>query len=166
MSDWRAIEVYATFMKVTGEIEVIQPDRLTDAVNRFGNYLTLRNARTEPLTVNFPVLSRDEAQATVRKSAVVLICPDDAGSPGNRAMWRHKDPHAVAINTEAFSLVGDVHLDHRHTMEDHLERYPGDFIPITNLSALWVAGPGSVTHSVQRPFALLNPSTILSFAPR
>ncbi len=166
MSDWRAIEVYATFVKVTGEIEVIRPDRLTDTVNRFGSYLTLRKARAEPLSVNYPVLSREEHQTTIRKSAVILLCPDDAASPGNRAMWRHKEAHPTAINTEAFSLVGDVHLDQRHTMEDHLERYPGDFIPITNLSAIWVAAMSSETHSVQRPFALLNPSAILSFSPR
>jgi hypothetical protein len=166
MRDWRLVEIYATFMKVTGEIEVIPPDRLTDAVNRFGNYLTVRKARTESLTVNFPVLSREEKEATIRKTSVVLICPEDGGSAGNRAMWRHKDAHAVAVNTEAFSLVGDVHLDHRNTMEDHLERYPGDFIPVTNVSAIWVAGPGARTHSVQRPFALLNPTSILSFALR
>ena len=166
MSDWRGIEVFATFMKVTGEVEVIPPDRITDSVNRFGNYLTLRRGRVEPLSINYPVLSRLEETTTLRKSAVILLCPSDDESTGNRAMWRAKTAHAVAINTQAFSLVGDVHLDHRHTMEDHLERYPGDFIPITNLSALWVAASGTETHSVQRPFALLNPATILSFSPR
>ncbi len=167
MSDWHAIEVFATFLKVTGEVEVLPPDRLSDAVNRFGTYLGLRNARAEPLSVDYPVLSREEAHTTIRKAAAILLCPLEArDAGGNRALWRHKTPSPVAINTEAFSMVGDVHLDHRHTMEDHLERYPGDFIPVTNLSAVWVAAPSSETQTVQRPFALLNPTTILSFSPR
>ena len=166
MSDWWTVEVYATFMKVTGEIEVMKPDRLTDSVNRFGSFLHLRNGRAEPLSVNYPVLSRLETSTTIKKSSVILIAPVSSDPAANRAMWRAKTAQAVAINTEAFSLVGDVHLDQRHTLEDHLERYPGDFIPVTNLSALWVAAAGAETHSLQRPFALLNPATILSFSPR
>ena len=35
MSDWRTIEIYATFIQITGELEVVRPDRVSDAVNRF-----------------------------------------------------------------------------------------------------------------------------------
>ncbi|MBV8444503.1 MAG: hypothetical protein JOZ92_01155, partial [Candidatus Dormibacteraeota bacterium] len=74
--------------------------------------------------------------------------------------------HAAAINTAAFSLVGDVYLAPGHNLQDHLERHPGDFLPITNLSALWITTITSQTQALQRPIALLNPSAILSFALR
>ncbi|MGI8847754.1 MAG: hypothetical protein ACR2GX_05755 [Candidatus Dormibacteria bacterium] len=160
------VEVYSTFMKLSGEMEIVRPDRLTDSVNRFGDYLQLRNARAEPLSVTYPVLSRLEPQTTIAKAAVILICPVEEGHHGNSAMWREKPSQPAAINTHAFSLVGDVHLEARHTLQDHLERYPGDFVPVTNLSALWVTVISSETHALQRPFALLNPSAILSFSLR
>lgn len=166
MSDWTKVEVYATFMKVSGEMEIVRPDRLTDSLNRFGDYLQLRNSKAEPLSVNYPVLSRSEPRTTIAKSSIILICPMDESHHGNSAMWREKVPHAAAINTQAFSLVGDVHLEARHSLQDHLERYPGDFVPMTNLSALWVTAISSETHALQRPFALLNPAAILSFSLR
>jgi hypothetical protein len=166
VSDWRGVEVYATFMRITGELEVVRPDRLSDSVNRFGDYIHLRNARSQPLSVDVPVLSRVEAALTLRKSAVILICPTEYTEESNRSMWRAKEPQAAAINTEAFSLVGDLHLDHRVTLEDHLQRFAGDFIPVTGLSALWFAAVTQATHSLQRPLGLLNPSSVLSFAPR
>ena len=167
MSDWHVVEVYATFMKLSGEIEVSPPDRLSDAINRFGTYLPMRNSSTEPISVDYPVLSRNYAQTTVRKAAVVLICPlEDDDGRNNPSLWRQKNRVGVAMNTQAFSLVGDMHLDPRHTLETHLEHFPGDFVPITNVSAIWVAASSSETHSVQRPFALLNPKTVLSFSSR
>jgi hypothetical protein len=166
VSNWTRVEVYATFLKLSGEIEVVRPDRLTDSVNRFGQYIQLRNTRAEPLSVNYPVISRLEPRTTIAKSAVILLCPLEESSEGNSAMWREKVAQPAAINTSAFSLVGDVHLDQRHSLQDHMERYPGDFLPITNLSALWVTAISSETHAVQRPFALLNPATILSFSHR
>jgi hypothetical protein len=166
MSDWRTLEIYSTFLKITGELEIVRPDRVSDAVNRFGDYLQLRGGRAEPMSLNYPILSRSEPQVTVTKATMVLICPLDDAADGNPAMWREKVATAAVINTEAFSMIGDVHLEPRHSLQDHLERYPGDFIPVTNISALWITAMDSETHSVQRPFALLNPSAILSFALR
>jgi hypothetical protein len=166
VSDWRTLEIYATFIQVTGELEIVRPDRVSDAVNRFGDYLRLRNGWAEPLSVSYPILSRTEPLLTVAKSGVVLICPLDDGGDGNRALWREKAVHPASINTQAFSMVGDLHMEPRHTLQDHLERFPGDFIPVTNLSALWVTAISSGTHAVQRPFALLNPAAILSFSIR
>jgi len=153
MSGWRGVEVYGTFIKLTGELELVGVERLSDSINRFGAFLQFRNARAEPLSVNYPVLSRMEPVVTIAK-------------PGSAAMWRETVPHAASINTAAFSLVGDVHLEPGHNLQDHLERHPGDFLPITNLSALWITTISSETHALQRPFALLNPSAILSFALR
>lgn len=167
MSGWREIEVYGAFMKVSGALEVIGAERLSDGINRFGNFLHLRSTRTEPLSANYPVLSRLEDRATIAKSGIILICPvEDSTAEGNAAMWRERVPHAASINTAAFSMVGDVHLDSGHSLEDHLDRHPGDFLPVTNLSALWILTMNSETHALQRPFALLNPASILSFSLR
>jgi hypothetical protein len=166
MSDWRTIEVYSTFIQITGELEIVRPDRVSDAVNRFGDYLHLRSARAEPLSVSYPILSRSEPVLTVAKAGVVAICPIDDAGDGTPALWREKVAHAASIHTYAFSMVGDVHVEPRHTLQDHLERYPGDFIPVTNVSALWVTAISSGTHALQRPFALLNPAAIVSFSLR
>ena len=163
--EWLEVEVYATFMKLVAEIEQLPEERLSDSVNRARNFIHLRNARTEPLSSNYPVISRLEKATTVAKSAVILISPSDDQRKGQTAMWREKVMQAAAINTGAFSIVCDVHLEKRRTLEEHLERSIGDFLPVTNISALWIAA-GQETHAVQRPFALLNPAAILSFSPR
>ncbi len=164
MSGWAGVEVYGTFIKVTGEMEVLGVDRLSDSVNRYGAFLTVRNCRSEPLSVNYPVLSRPEPRMTIAKAGIILVCPLEQSTEGNSVMWREMVPHAASINTAAFSLVGDVHLAPGHDLQDHLERHPGDFLPVTNLSALWITTITTETHAVQRPFGLLNPATILSFA--
>jgi hypothetical protein len=166
MSGWRGVEIYGTFIKVVGELEVVGADRLSDSINRFGAFLHVRNCRAEPLSVNYPVLSRVEPRVTIAKAAVILVCPLENDPDGNSAMWRETVPYAASINTAAFSLVGDVHLEPGFDLQDHLERHPGDFLPVTNLSALWITTITTETHALQRPFALLNPSSILSFALR
>lgn len=160
------MELYATFMKLTGEIEVVRPDRLSDGVNRAERYLSLRNTRAEPLSMNYPVLSRVEPHTTIAKSAVILLCPieEPAEEPGQR--HRPKLSRQAAFNTIAFSLVGDIHLDPGQSLRQHLEAHPADFLPLTNVSALWVTALSSETHAVQRRFALLNPAAILSFSDR
>jgi hypothetical protein len=167
MDEWRKVEIYGNFMKVGGEFLVSPPDRMSDSVNRIGGFLKLRNASVEPMSVNYPVISQTEPKTTIAKQAVILICPvSDHQETRNDQMWRHKLVQAVAINTHSFSMVGDVHLEPRMSLQDQIERTMGDFLPITNLSALWIATAGSETHSLQRPFALLNPASILSFALR
>jgi len=165
VSQWCPVEVYATFIKLVAEIELVGSDRLSDGINRVGTFIHLRNARTEPLSVNYPVISRTEPATTVAKSAVILIAPVDDKPEGTSPMWREKASHPFAVNTMAFSLVCDVHLDKRVTLEDQLERGMGEFLPVTNISALWIAARQQ-THTVQRSFALLNPAAILSFSPR
>jgi hypothetical protein len=165
VSGWRQVEVYGAFMKVSGSLEIFGAERLSDSVNRFGNFLRLRNATSEPLSSRFPVLSRLEDRATIAKSGIILICPVEAGAEGTAAMWVERVAHPASINTAAFALVGDVHLEPAHSLEDHLDRHPGDFLPVTNLSALWITNREE-THALQRAFALLNPSSILSFSLR
>jgi hypothetical protein len=166
MSDWRTVEIYSTFIQVTGELEIVRPDRVSDTVNRFGDYLHVRDGRAEALAVSYPILSRSEPIVTVAKAGIVLLCPIDDAGDGNPALWREKVVHPGAINTQSFSMVGDVHVEPRHTLQDHLERYPGDFVPVTNVSALWVSAISPGTHALQRPFALLNPAAIVSFSLR
>jgi len=168
MSYWRPVEVYATFMKVAGEIEVLPPNRLSDVVNQVGDFLELRNAAAEPLSVNYPVLSQREERTVIAKQSVILVSPREQVGDivGNPAMWREKVCVPAAIHTVAFSMVADVHLEPRHSLRDQLEHFRTDFLPVTNLSALWVAALGGETHALQRAFALLNPAAILSFSER
>ena len=167
VSRWTQVEVYATFMKLTGEMGVSGSDRLSDVVNGEGRFLSLRNSRAEPLSVNYPVLSRVEPLTTIAKSAVILLCPleepESDPSPGAR---RAKISQQAVFNSIAFSLVGDVHLEPDQNLLQHLVAHPEAFLPLTNVSALWVTALSSETSAVQRPFALLNPAAILSFSER
>jgi hypothetical protein len=166
-SRWTEVEVYATYMKLTGEVEVTGSDRLSDVVNGSGRYLSLRDTRAEPLSVNYPVLSRVEPRTTIAKSAVILICPlEEAERERIPSAHRAKLSHQAVFNSVAFSLVGDIHLEPRQTLEQQLEAHPGDFLPLTNVSALWVTALSEETSAVQRVFALLNPAAILSFSER
>ena len=99
MSDWRTLEVYSTFIKVTGELETVRPDRVSDAINRFGDYLLLRSARAEPISGSYPILARGERLVTVTKAAAALIFPVDDAGDGNPALWREKVATPAAINT-------------------------------------------------------------------
>ncbi|MGA2283029.1 MAG: hypothetical protein ABSH07_05015 [Candidatus Dormibacteria bacterium] len=167
VSGWTQVEVYATFMKLTGEMEVARPDRLSDGVNHAGRFLSLRDTRAEPLSVNYPVLSRVEPRTIIAKSAVILLCPlEEPEAERSPATRRKKATRQAVFNTVAFSLVGDIHLDPGQTLQEHLEAHPDDFLPLTNVSALWVPALSSETSTVQRPFALLNPAAILSFSER
>jgi hypothetical protein len=171
VSVYRAVEVYGAFMRISGEIEVLPPQRLTDVVNHLGDYLELRAACTEPLSVNHPVLSKRSEHATVAKSSIVLLCPRDPlvlddDQRGFAGLRREKERVPMAITTGVISMIADVHLEPRHTLRDHLERYRGDFLPLTNLSALWVGSAAPETLALQRAFALLNPASILTFATR
>jgi hypothetical protein len=168
VSTWTEVEVYATFMKLTGEVEVSGTERLSDVVNHAGRYLSLRNTRSEPLSVNYPVLSRVEPRTTIAKSAVILLCPLDQQPEGDHAPGarRRKIAHQAVFNSVAFSLVGDIHLDPGETLQQHVEAHPRDFLPLTNVSALWVTAISSETSTVQHRFGLLNPAAILSFSER
>jgi hypothetical protein len=171
VSVFRAVEVYGECMSISGEIEVLPPQRLSDAVNHLGDYFELRAACAEPLSVNVPVLSKRSEHATVAKAAIVLLCPRDPlvlddDQRGFAGLRREKQRVPMAITTGAISMIADVHLEPRHTLRDHLERYRGDFLPLTNLSALWVGSAAAETLALQRGFALLNPASILTFATR
>ncbi len=106
VSGWREVEIYGTFIRLTGELEVIGAERLSDSINRFGAFLQVRNSRAEPLSTNYPVLSRLEPRVTIAKSGVILVSPLEEVPDGNSAMWRETVPYAASINTSAISLVG------------------------------------------------------------
>ena len=116
-SRWTEVEVYATYMKLTGEIEVPGSQRLSDVVNGGERYLSLRDTRAEPLSVNYPVLSRVEPRTTIAMSAVILICPfEEAEREPIPGAHRTKLSHQAVFNSVAFSLVGDVHLEPGQTL--------------------------------------------------
>jgi hypothetical protein len=113
------------------------------------------------------VLSRVEPRTTIAKSAVILLCPlEEAEREPSPGAHRTKHSHQAVFNSVAFSLVGDIHLEPGQTLQEQLEAHPGDFLRLTNVSALWVTALSAETGAVQRVFALLNPAAILSFSER
>jgi hypothetical protein len=166
MSEWRWVEIYTTFLKITGELEGAADRRLTDLVAGPDPMLDLRAAAVEAVTDHQHRLGADAQRLTVVKAAISLVCPRD--QVGEAARDREgpgeKRRVAVQLSAQAFSMRGEVHLEPGVSLHDHLCGEGAGFVPVTGLSALWLAGAGE-PRAVQRGFALLNRATLVSFAP-
>ncbi len=166
MGEWHRVEIYTTFLKLTGELEGAADRRLTDLVGAPGPALELRGATVEHATEPRPRLGGGGERLSVVKAAISLVCPrDQVGQAArHREGWREKERVRVQLNAEAFSMLGEVHVEPGHSLGDHLCGELAGFLPVTNLSALWLAGGGE-PRAVQRGFALLNCATLVSFGP-
>jgi hypothetical protein len=169
--DWQAVEVYSTFLRIRGYLRVLPGQRLTDAVNRLDDFLELHNTITEPLLSSYPVVSPQEPNSTIAKASVVMVIPGSeqpaSAEPVNPGLRVQKVRHHVILNTTAFALSADVHLEGRSTLLDHLQRTRNtEFLPVTRVSAVLVASLGGTPQALQRGFALVNPTSIVSFSVR
>jgi hypothetical protein len=169
--EWQLVELYSTFLRIQGELLIEPPLRLTDEVNRMSDHLELRNTTTEPLLSTYPVVSPVEALTTIEKASIVMVLPEARESDRGQMMWKEKVRYQVVINTTAFSMACDVHLEPRVSLLTHLQRYEREFLPVTRMSAVAVASliglaPGAEPQTLQRDFALVNPRNIVSFSVR
>ena len=157
--DLARVEVYSTFLRIRGLMRIQPPLRLSDEVNRVMEYLELEQTTTEPLLSSYPVVSATESNTTIAKSAVVMITAETGPPQHNPMMWKEKIRHQVVLNTTAFALAADVHLEPRLTLAMHFERNPREFLPVTRVSAVIVAslqgGPDGKPQTLQREFALV-----------
>jgi hypothetical protein len=164
---WQAVELYSTFLRIRGQMRILPGQRLSDEVNRLQAFLELHNTISEPLLSSYPVVSAQESNTTISKESIVLVIPEgERGDPTNRMLWREKARQHVILNTTAFALSADVHLEPKTTLLNHLERNRSEFIPMTRVSAVFVASIGSAPQTLQREFALVNPASVVSFSLR
>ena len=165
MSQWRQVEVYTTFLKLSGEVEGSPDERLSDLVTGPGLVLELRGAAVEPVAEHLQ-FGRGVPILSVMKSAITLICPrDQVGEfSRHRDVWREKQRVPVQLNSEAFTMICEVHLEPGVGLEEHLCGARSTLVPVTGFSALWLAGGGE-PQAVQRGFALVNCAYLVSFAP-
>ena len=165
MSHWRRVEIYTSFLRLSGELEGSADGRLTDLVAASSPCLELRDAAVEPVTEHHLQLGQGLQVLSVVKAAISLVCPrDQVGETArHREAWREKERVPVQLNTQAFSMLCEVHLEPGTGLEDHLCADGGGFFPVTALSALWLTGPEP--RAVQRGFALVNSAHLVGFAP-
>ncbi len=169
VENWERIELFSSFLKLTGDIEVVAPLRLTDVVNRMTEYLEIRQLTLEPLASTYPVISTVEESAMVAKRSILMLAPVGeslADTGGRRALLEQKVAHQVALTIDTFSLVCEVFLEPRLSLRETLERSVDDFLPVRNLNAVWLPALTHERVSIQRPFALVHPRQILSFSER
>jgi hypothetical protein len=117
------------------------------------------------------VVSPVESNTTIEKASIVLIVPESNQTGQSQMMWKEKVRHQVILNTTAFSMSCDVHLEPRISLLTHLERSEREFLPVTRMSAVAVASlmglaPGAQPQTLQREFALVNPRNLVSFSVR
>lgn len=165
MSHGRGVEVYTSFLKLSGALDGPAEERLTDLVAGAGSVLDLYDASVEPATEHHLPLSRGQSRLSVVKASIILVCPRDpvGETARHREAWREKQKMTVQLNAQAFSMLGEVHLEPGDSLEDHLCGQETFFVPVTGVSALWLAG--AEPRAVQRGFALLNRAALVSFAP-
>lgn len=169
VENWERIELFSSFLKLTGDIEVVPPLRLTDVVNRMTEYLEVRQLTLEPLASTYPVISTVEEAAMVSKRSILIIAPvgDSSSDPGGRrTLLEQKVAHQVALTIDTFSLVCEVFLEPRLSLRETLERSVDDFLAVRNLNAVWLPALTHERVTIQRPFALVHPRQILSFSER
>jgi hypothetical protein len=166
MTHWRRVEIYTSFLRLSGELEGPAEERLTDLVAVPGPCLELRDAAVEPVTEHHLRIGRGVQRLSVVKASISLVCPrDQVGETArHREAWREKERVPVQLNSQAFSMLCEVHVEPGGSLEDHLCANGGGFFPVTNLSALWLSGP-SEPRAVQRGFALVNSAYLVGFAP-
>jgi len=170
--NWHAVEVYSNFLRIRGYIEVYPGQRLTDEVNRLQDFLELRNTVTEPLLASYPIVGSQETNTTIAKSAVVMVVPAGGEEPApaepsaNPMLRKPKVRHHVILNTTAFSLEADTHLEPNQSLLAQLERNRSEFLPVTRVGAVMVASLGANPQTMQHAFALINPVSIVSFSVR
>jgi hypothetical protein len=166
MSNRRKVEIYTSFLRLSGELEGPAQERLTDLVSVPGPCLELHDAAVEPVTEHHLRLGQGVQRLSVVKASISLVCPRDVVEEATRHQeaWREKERVHVHLNTQAFSMLCEVHLEPGTGLEDHLCGNGGGFVPVTNLSALWLSGPGE-PRAVQRGFGLVNSAYLVGFAP-
>jgi hypothetical protein len=170
-TEWQKVEVYSEGLRITGEMEIEPPLRLSDEANRLNEWVKLRNTLTEPMLTSYPVVSSEEETSFVARASIVMILPEGGPPQQNPMMWKEKIRHQIVLNTTAFSMAADVHLEPNEDLRKHFDRYPRDFLPVTRVSAIVVASlsglpPGTPPQTLQREFALVNPAAIVSFSQR
>jgi hypothetical protein len=169
VENWERIELFSSFLKLTGEIEVVPPLRLTDVVNRMTEYLEVRQLTLDPLASTYPVISTVEESAMVSKRSILIVAPTGEGHSdlgGRRTLMEQKVTHQVALTIDTFSLVCEVFLEPRLSLRETLERSVDDFLAVRNLNAVWLPALTHERVTIQRPFALVHPRQILSFSER
>ncbi len=169
VENWERIELFSSFLKLTGDIEVVPPLRLTDVVNRMTEYMEVRQLTLEPLASTYPVISTVEEAAMLSKRSILIIAPvgeSSADMGGRRALLEQKVAHQVALTIDTFSLVCEVFLEPRLSLRETLERSVDDFLAVRNLNAVWLPALTHERVTIHRPFALVHPRQILSFSER
>ncbi|HEX3606689.1 MAG TPA: hypothetical protein VH134_12250 [Candidatus Dormibacteraeota bacterium] len=168
MSQWRRVELYTTFLRLSGELEGPAEQRLTDLVAECGPVLELRGAVVDPALDNARALiaADGERRLSAVRSAITLVCPrDQAGETArHREGWTEKLRLPVQLHASAFSMLGEVHLEPGAGLAELLCDGDAGFVPVTNFSALWFAGAGE-PRAVQRGFALVNCAHLVGFGP-
>ncbi|HUY56950.1 MAG TPA: hypothetical protein VMV12_03895 [Candidatus Micrarchaeaceae archaeon] len=169
MENWERVEMFSSFLKLSGDIEVVPPLRLTDVVNRMTEFLEIDHLTLEPLASTYPVISTVEDSAMVAKRALLMVVPigdSAADHGGRRALLEAKVARQVALTIDTFSLVCEVFLEPRLSLRETLERSVDDFLPVRNLNAVWLPALTHERVTIQRSFALIHPRQILSFSER
>jgi hypothetical protein len=167
VENWERVELFSSFLKLSGDIEVVPPLRLTDVVNRMTEYLEIEHLSLEPLASTYPVISTIEDAAMVAKRSLLMVVPiGEAEHGGRRTLLETKVARQVALTIDTFSLVCEVFLEPRLSLRETLERSVDDFLPVRNLNAVWLPALTHERVTIQRSFALINPRQILSFSER
>jgi len=151
-----AIEVFCETVLLHGLVESVR--RLTDLVNEGQPYLAMNDIETYPYSDEAMIGLERHHRGLVNKDSIVLIAeryPAAPGATGVTEMRIPKLPHRILVYTNHFAVNAYIHVPSDADMESFLEVSQGQFLPLTNATAMPML-PGTKLTSFRRDFLLIN----------
>jgi hypothetical protein len=150
------VEVFTQTVLLHGVVETAR--RLTDLANETEPYLALNDIETYPYVGDTMIGLERHRRGLVNKDAIVLLAERDAAAPEAPAvaeMRVDRVPHRILVYTNHFAINADIHMPAEADMEAFLTVSPGQFVPVTNATAMPM-GQGTQLTSFRRHFLLIN----------
>jgi|GEM_PF-2033369 hypothetical protein len=151
-----SIEVFGATMLLHGVIVSFR--RLSDLVNEPDPYLVMSEIQTYPYVANSMIGQDQHSHGLVNKDMIVMLADRDAAAPEAPAaveMSVAKVPHRILVYTNRFAINADIHLAQGAELEQFLAASPGQFVPVTNATAM-PTEQGTQLTSFRRHFLLIN----------
>jgi hypothetical protein len=150
-----AIEVFGQTVLLHGVVE--SGRRLTDLANEGEPYLAMNDIETYPYVGDTMIGLQRQSRGFVNKDSMVLLAERDATAPasGVAEMRIAKIPHRILVYTNHFVINADIHVPPGADIEAFLTVSPGQFVPVTNATAMPMQ-QGTQLTSFRRHFLLIN----------
>jgi hypothetical protein len=157
------VELLGDGFHLSGQVHLGQFDRLSGWLNMQSGFIQVRHARqVRAGQANDADTDAEQAGTLwVRLNQIVVVADRSAiGQVRSGAPIVQKQRRKVSIVTRGYALSGNVHVHAHGEIAQFLEATDPRFLPITELTVRWLAGPVLVARF---PFAMVNREQLVTF---